>query len=62
MIRTNVPPGKLSTVCTALLSATALLTAAPASADQTDDAFVAALENYGIDINLKISRLPEFIP
>jgi len=51
VIRTNVRPGKLSTVCAVLLSATALLTAAPASADQTDDAFVAALEDYGIDIN-----------
>jgi hypothetical protein len=49
--RTNVGPGKSSTICTVLLSAAALLSAAPASADETDDAFIAALENYGIDIN-----------
>lgn len=41
--------GKPSAVCGVLLS-TALLVAAPASADPTDDAFLAALENYGIDI------------
>ncbi|OBF54364.1 hypothetical protein A5787_05115 [Mycobacterium sp. 852002-50816_SCH5313054-b] len=44
----NVGPGKWSTVCAALLSA-ALFSAATASADPTDDAFIAALENYGID-------------
>lgn len=49
--RTNVGPGKSSTICAVLLSAAALLSAAPGSADPTDDAFVAALENYGIDIN-----------
>ena len=39
-------------LCAVLLSATALLSAAPASADDpNDDAFVAALENYGIDVN-----------
>jgi Protein of unknown function (DUF732) len=32
-----------STLCTVFLSAVALVSAAPASADQTDDAFVAAL-------------------
>jgi hypothetical protein len=37
-------------MCAVLLSAAALLSAAPASADDNDDAFVAALENYGIDI------------
>jgi hypothetical protein len=47
----NVGPGKWSKVCAVLLSAAALLSAASASADPTDDAFVAALENYGIDIN-----------
>lgn len=47
----NVGPGKWSKACAVLLSAAALLSAAPASADPTDDAFVAALENYGIDVN-----------
>ena len=51
MTRTNVGPGKSSTICAVLLSAAALLSAAPASADETDDAFVAALENNGININ-----------
>ena len=51
MTRTNVGPGKSSTICAVLLSAAALLSAAPASADETDDAFIAALENYGIDVN-----------
>jgi hypothetical protein len=46
----NVGPGKWSTVCAVLLSAAALLSAAPASADPTDDAFVAALARYGIVI------------
>jgi Protein of unknown function (DUF732) len=44
----NVGPGKWSTVCAVLLSAAALLCAAPASADPTDDAFVAALVKDGI--------------
>lgn len=47
----NVGPGKWLKACAVLLSATALLSAASASADPTDDAFVAALENYGIDVN-----------
>jgi hypothetical protein len=46
----NVGPGKWSTVCAVLLSAVALLSAAPASADPTDDAFVAALVKDGIVI------------
>jgi Protein of unknown function (DUF732) len=46
----NVAPGKWSTVCAVLLSAAALLTAAPASADRTDDAFVAALARGGISM------------
>ncbi|MGA3256861.1 MAG: DUF732 domain-containing protein [Mycobacterium sp.] len=46
----NVGPGKWSTVCAVLLSAAALLSAAPASADPTDDAFVAALAKDGIVI------------
>ncbi len=44
----NVGPG---TVCAVLLSAAALLSAASASADETDDAFIAALENNGINLN-----------
>jgi uncharacterized protein DUF732 len=47
----NVGPGKWSTVCAVMLSAAALLSAAPISADPPDDAFVAALANYGININ-----------
>jgi hypothetical protein len=44
----NGGPAKWSTVCAVPLSATALLCAAPASADPTDDAFVAALAKDGI--------------
>jgi hypothetical protein len=44
----NVGPDKWSTVCAVLLSAAALLFAAPASADPPDDAFVAALAKEGI--------------
>jgi Protein of unknown function (DUF732) len=44
----NVGPISWSTVCAVLLSATALLSAAPASADPTDAAFVAALAKQGI--------------
>lgn len=40
--------GKWSTVCAVVLSAAALLSEAPASADPTDDAFVAALAKDGI--------------
>jgi hypothetical protein len=50
MTHLNVSPGKWSTVCAVLLSAAALLSAAPASADPTDDAFVAALAKDGIVI------------
>jgi hypothetical protein len=39
---------KWSPICAVLLSAAALLCAAPAAADQTDDAFVAALAKNGI--------------
>jgi Protein of unknown function (DUF732) len=46
----EVGPGKWATVCAVLLSAAALLCPAPASADSTDDSFIAALENYGIDV------------
>jgi hypothetical protein len=47
----NVGLGKWLKVCAVLLSAAALLSAPSASADPTDDAFIAALENYGIDVN-----------
>jgi hypothetical protein len=50
MTHMNVGPGKWSTVCAVLLSAAALLSAAPASADPNDDAFVAALAKDGIVI------------
>jgi Protein of unknown function (DUF732) len=43
-------PAKWSTVCAVPLSAAALLCAAPASADPTDDAFVAALAKEGIAV------------
>jgi Protein of unknown function (DUF732) len=45
----NGRPAKWSMVCAVLLSA-ALLCAAPASADPTDDAFVAALAKEGIAV------------
>ena len=51
MTHMNVGPKKWSTVCAVLLSAAALLSAAPASADPADDAFVAALAKDGIVIN-----------
>ena len=44
----NVGPGNWSTTCAVLLSTAALLTAAPASADPIDDAFVGALAKDGI--------------
>jgi Protein of unknown function (DUF732) len=55
----NVGPGKWkwSAGCAVLLSAAALLSAAPASADPTDDAFIAALEKYGITITDRNSAL-----
>ncbi len=59
MTRMNVGPGKWSAMCAVALSAAALFSAAPASADQTDDAFVAALAKNGIvmpDRNAAISR------
>lgn len=46
----NVRLGKRSAVCAVLLSAAPLF-ATPASADPTDDAFIAALDNYGIDVS-----------
>jgi hypothetical protein len=46
----SVGPAKWSTVCAFLLSAVAPFAAAPASADTTDDAVVAALAKQGIVI------------
>jgi hypothetical protein len=46
----NGRPAKWSTVCAVVLSAAALLSEAPASADPTDDAFVAALAKEGIGV------------
>lgn len=46
----NVRPGRRPAACAVLLSA-ALLFAAPAAADPTDDAFIAALDRYGIDVS-----------
>jgi hypothetical protein len=42
---------KWSASCAVLLSAAALLCAAPASADETDDAFLGALAKNGITIS-----------
>jgi|SRR6516225_9835261 hypothetical protein len=50
MTHTKVGPATWSTFIAVLLSAAAALSAAPASADQTDDAFVAALVGQGIPI------------
>ena len=41
---------KSSTACAIVLSAVALLSAVPASADSTDEAFIAALTKNGISI------------
>ncbi|OBH06416.1 DUF732 domain-containing protein [Mycobacterium sp. E1747] len=48
----NVRAGKWPTVCAVLLSVVALLPAASASAsaDPADDAFIASLANYGIEV------------
>ena len=46
----SVGPAKWSTVCAVLLSALAPISTAPASADTTDDAVVAALAKQGIVI------------
>jgi hypothetical protein len=50
MAHTNVGPGKWATFIAVPLSAAAMLTAAPAAADQTDDAFIAALQDQGISV------------
>lgn len=53
----NVAPWKWSARCAILLSAAALLTAAPASAEQTDDAFIAALAKGGISMSDRSSAI-----
>ena len=53
----NVGSGKGSIVCTILLAAAAVLCAAPASAEPTDDAFVAALAKDGIVITNRNSAI-----
>lgn len=47
----NVPHGKWSAaLCAVLLSAAAVLCSGAASADPVDDAFIASLVNYGIEV------------
>ncbi|WP_225342040.1 DUF732 domain-containing protein [Mycobacterium intracellulare] len=48
MAQTNMSWGKRLTTSAILLSAAALQFATPASADQTDDDFLAALKKHGI--------------
>lgn len=48
MTQTKVNLGKWSTISAVLLCAAAVIFATPASADQTDDAFLAALKKHGI--------------
>ena len=48
MSRLNVVAGKWSMISAFVLSAAALLAAGPAAADQTDDAYIASLQKYGI--------------
>jgi Protein of unknown function (DUF732) len=50
MTPTSMGSGTWSTVVAVLLSAAAPLFAAPASADQTDDAFIAALVSQGVPV------------
>ena len=45
---TSVGPERWSTFVAVLLAVAALVSVVPASADETDDAFIAALENNGI--------------
>jgi Protein of unknown function (DUF732) len=47
----DVGPKKWPAICAVLLSAAAVLSAAPASADSTDDAFLGALTDHGITMN-----------
>ncbi len=53
----NFGPRTWSTACVALLCAAAQFTAAPASADPIDDAFVAALVKDGIVIGDRDSEI-----
>jgi hypothetical protein len=50
MARTNFGPGRRARFVAALLFAAAPFWAAPASADPTDDAFIAALVGQGIPV------------
>ena len=50
MTRTSMGSGTRSALVAVLLSAAAPFFAAPASADQTDDAFIAALASQGIPV------------
>ncbi|OBF44707.1 hypothetical protein A5787_12940 [Mycobacterium sp. 852002-50816_SCH5313054-b] len=50
MTHSRVGRGTRSAFAAALLSGAALLAAAPASADQLDDAFIAALVNQGLPV------------
>lgn len=50
MTHTSAGPAKWAAFIAVPLSAAAMLGAAPASADQVDDAFIAALQNQGISI------------
>jgi hypothetical protein len=50
MTHSRVGRGTWSAFCAVLPAAAALLAAAPASADQVDDAFIAALLNQGLPV------------
>ncbi|OBG28077.1 DUF732 domain-containing protein [Mycobacterium sp. E3198] len=50
MTHSRVGSGMWAAVVAVLLSACALLAAAPAAADQVDDAFIAALVNQGLPV------------
>jgi hypothetical protein len=50
MTHRRVARGTWSAFVAVLLSSGALLTASPAAADQTDDAFIAALINQGLPV------------
>jgi len=50
MAHPNVGPGKWAIFIAVSLSTAAILSSAPASSDQTDDDFIAALQNQGISL------------
>jgi hypothetical protein len=50
MTQTNADRGRWSTIGAVLISAAALLFAAPAAADQADDLFIAGLQKGGIAV------------